>query len=199
MAVMCFSPLGKGGGAGCWQQVVLAQHFRMTKLLKVKEWWNLIWAAVNCENALITDFSHCHGKRLHPSFQQHPVQLSLCRALKLQEMGVTRIWCSSHPLPWLSSNQRQLDAVCSWVLNFHGAIQVMKPTSWDIMKSNSQLFPTTSMVLFCSWITLPTSSSPLKVVPVSVIFPSEQLPAQMSSPKDATGSVWCESGIPPAH
>lgn len=66
------------------------------------------------------------------------------------------------------------------------------------MKSNSQLFPTTSMVLFCSWITLPTSSSPLKVVPVSVIFPSEQLPAQLSSPKDATGSVWCEKWNSPS-
>lgn len=33
MAIMCFSPLGKEGGAGCWQQVVLIQHFRMTCIL----------------------------------------------------------------------------------------------------------------------------------------------------------------------
>lgn len=42
-------------------------------------------------------------------------------------------------------------------------------------------------------------SSPSKVVPVRVVFPFEQLPAQLSSFKDATRNVCCESGIPQAH
>lgn len=136
---MCFSPLGKGGGAGCWQQVVLAQHFRMTKSLKVKGWWNLIWAAVNCENALITDFSHCHGKRQHPSFQQ---QLYTSRSVLLSnsEMGVTGMWCSSHPLSpgW---------ARTSWMQSAAGFLTSMEQCkSWNpphetLWKATLRSFP----------------------------------------------------------
>lgn len=33
-----FSSPGRGGGAGFWQRAALAQHFRMSKQLKVKGW-----------------------------------------------------------------------------------------------------------------------------------------------------------------